>query len=121
MPTASRETKISNTVGLHARPAMLFVDEANKFKSRVTVYKGGEEPGEADGKSVMQMIILAATEGTPLESKPRAKTLNWRSSSSSNWLKVNLVRNEKLSFVRGPLSVVTCKEIEYNGRLTMDN
>ena len=33
---------------------------------RITVYKGGEEPGEADGKSVMQMIILAATEGTPL-------------------------------------------------------
>jgi phosphotransferase system HPr (HPr) family protein len=30
------------------------------------VFKGGEEPEEADGKSVMQMIILAATEGTPL-------------------------------------------------------
>ena len=30
------------------------------------MHKGGEEPGEADGKSVMQMIILAASEGTPL-------------------------------------------------------
>ena len=36
------------------------------FRRSVTVYHGGEEPGEADGKSVMQMIILAATEGTPL-------------------------------------------------------
>jgi phosphocarrier protein len=45
---------------------MQFVDVANQFTSRVTVYKGGEEPAEADGKSVMQMIILAATEGTPL-------------------------------------------------------
>jgi phosphocarrier protein len=45
---------------------MQFVDVANQFTSRVTVYKGGDEPGEADGKSVMQMIILAATEGTPL-------------------------------------------------------
>ncbi len=66
MPTASREIVVSNKLGLHARPAMQFVDRANQFKSRVTVYKGGEEPGEADGKSVMQMIILAATEGTPL-------------------------------------------------------
>ena len=66
MPKASRETSVQNTLGLHARPAMMFVDLANQFQSAVTVYKGGEEPGEADGKSVMQMIILAATEGTPL-------------------------------------------------------
>jgi phosphocarrier protein HPr len=66
MPTASKETAICNKLGLHARPAMQFVDVANQFKARVTVFKGGEEPAEADGKSVMQMIILAATEGTPL-------------------------------------------------------
>ncbi|HWE95653.1 MAG TPA: HPr family phosphocarrier protein [Tepidisphaeraceae bacterium] len=66
MPTASRETKIRNTLGMHARPAMQFVDVANQFQSQITVYKGGEEPAEADGKSVMQMIILAATEGTPM-------------------------------------------------------
>jgi phosphocarrier protein len=66
MPTVSRETSIINKLGLHARPAMQFVDIANQFKSNVMVFKGGEEPGEADGKSVMQMIILAAVEGTPL-------------------------------------------------------
>ncbi|HEY7090508.1 MAG TPA: HPr family phosphocarrier protein [Tepidisphaeraceae bacterium] len=66
MPTASREIIVSNTLGLHARPAMQFVDLANQFASKVTVYKGGEEPAEADGKSVMQMIILAATMGTPI-------------------------------------------------------
>ena len=66
MPTASRETAICNKLGLHARPAMQFVDVANQFQSRVTVFSKGEEPGEADGKSVMQMIILAATEGTVL-------------------------------------------------------
>ena len=62
----SKEVIISNKLGLHARPAMQFVDVANQFQSTVTVHKGGDEPGEADGKSVMQMIILAATEGTPL-------------------------------------------------------
>jgi phosphocarrier protein len=66
MPTASREIIVSNKLGLHARPAMQFVDLANQFKSAITVHKGGEEPETADGKSVMQMIILAATEGTPL-------------------------------------------------------
>lgn len=57
---------MSNKLGLHARPAMQFVDAANQFSANINVIKGGEEPGEADGKSVMQMIILAATEGTPL-------------------------------------------------------
>ena len=67
MPTASRQVVISNKLGLHARPAMQFVDLANQFESTVTVHKGGDEPLDADGKSVMQMIILAATEGTPLD------------------------------------------------------
>lgn len=57
---------MKNKLGLHARPAMQFVDLANQFVSDVRVLKGGDEPGEADGKSVMQMIILAAVEGTPL-------------------------------------------------------
>ena len=66
MPTASRDIIVSNKLGLHARPAMQFVDLANQFKSDIKVTKFGEEPGEADGKSVMQMIILAATEGTKM-------------------------------------------------------
>ncbi len=67
MPTASRDIVIRNKLGLHARPAMQFVDLANQFKSDVKVLSFGEEGGEADGKSVMQMIILAAVEGTPLK------------------------------------------------------
>jgi phosphocarrier protein HPr len=70
MSTATRDIVVSNKLGLHARPAMQFVDLANQFKSHIMVTKpamDGEEAGEADGKSVMQMIILAATEGTPLK------------------------------------------------------
>jgi len=66
MPSASKEIVVSNKLGLHARPAMQFVDVANQFTASVMVKKGGEEPAEADGKSVMQMIILAAEQGTPL-------------------------------------------------------
>ena len=70
MPKAIKDIVVSNKLGLHARPAMQFVDLANRFKSQIMVHKpaiDGEEEGEADGKSVMQMIILAATEGTPLK------------------------------------------------------
>ncbi len=82
MPTATRDIVVSNKLGLHARPAMQFVDLANQFLSSITVHKFGEEPGEADGKSVMQMIILAATEGTKMridatgeDAEAAAKTL----------------------------------------------
>jgi phosphocarrier protein HPr len=67
MPTACRDVTVQNSLGLHARPAMQFVDLANQFSAEIKVTKGGEEPGEADGKSVMQMIILAAVQGTPLK------------------------------------------------------
>lgn len=67
MPHVEREVVVTNKLGLHARPAMQFVDLANQFSSEITVHKGGEEPTDADGKSVMQMIILAATEGTTLK------------------------------------------------------
>lgn len=66
MPTASKDIIVKNRLGLHARPAMQFVDLANQFQSDIKVAAMGDEPAEADGKSVMQMIILAAVEGTPL-------------------------------------------------------
>ena len=66
MSTACKQVLVKNKLGLHARPAMQFVDLANQYASDIRVLKGGEEPAEADGKSVMQMIILAAVEGTPL-------------------------------------------------------
>jgi phosphocarrier protein len=67
MPTASRDIVICNKLGLHARPAMQFVDLANQFTSDVKVISFGEEGAEVDGKSVMQMMTLAAVEGTPLK------------------------------------------------------
>lgn len=66
MPSASREVVVSNARGLHARPAMQFVDLANGFASQVKVHRGGDDPLEVDGKSVMQMITLEAVQGTPL-------------------------------------------------------
>ena len=61
-----RRVTVGSKVGLHARPAMQFVDVANQFSSAISVHKGGDEPFDADGKSIMDMIILAAVHGTPL-------------------------------------------------------
>jgi phosphocarrier protein len=63
---ASVKVRIVNRLGLHARPAMCFVDTATSFKSTITVARAGS--GSAvDGKSIMQMMMLAATKGTELE------------------------------------------------------
>ena len=60
------EVEIKNAEGLHMRPAMQFVDVANRFDSDVTV---SNNETDVDGKSIMQMSMLAATCGTRLRIK----------------------------------------------------
>ncbi|MFZ4573517.1 MAG: HPr family phosphocarrier protein [Phycisphaerales bacterium] len=55
---------VVNKLGLHARPAMAFVDLASTFASAVTVRRAETE---VDGKSIMQMMMLAAGKGSKLE------------------------------------------------------
>jgi phosphocarrier protein len=63
--TGANQTRvtIANKLGLHARPAMSFVELANRFTSEIHVLKGQQK---VDGKSIMQMMMLAATQGTEL-------------------------------------------------------
>jgi len=63
---ASARTVILNSLGLHARPAMAFVDAASGFACDVRVRRTDNEE-VVDGKSIMQMLLLAATQGTELE------------------------------------------------------
>jgi len=64
--TASKRVKVINEVGFHARPAMAFVDLANSHTSSIKVFKHGDDPAEADGKSILQMLTLAAVPGTEM-------------------------------------------------------
>ena len=57
---------IKNRLGLHARPAALFVQEASRHKSSVVVVKDGLE---VNGKSVMGLMLLAAESGSKLKVK----------------------------------------------------
>lgn len=57
---------IVNRLGLHARAAAKFVNLAKTFASTVTLIRGAEE---ADGKSIMSVMLLAAPVGSELELK----------------------------------------------------
>ena len=55
-----RAVIIKNKQGLHARPAALFVQIANKFDSDITVIKG---KNKVNGKSIMGIMMLEAGKG----------------------------------------------------------
>jgi phosphocarrier protein len=54
---------ISNALGLHARAAAKFVHLAGRFSSRI---RGSRGSREMDGKSIMGLLLLAASHGTAI-------------------------------------------------------
>ena len=64
MTTATTTVTISNKLGMHARPAMLLAEVAGKYSASITVGHANHDP--VDAKSIMQLMMLAATEGTEL-------------------------------------------------------
>ena len=64
--TVTATVTIANKLGLHARPAMLFVEAASEFASDIKVRRA-DHGQPVDGKSIMQMMMLAATQGTKVE------------------------------------------------------
>ncbi|MGE5197128.1 MAG: HPr family phosphocarrier protein [Deltaproteobacteria bacterium] len=63
MPLLKKKLTVKNKQGLHARPAALFVQTANKFDSRITVRRDDEE---VNGKSIMGILMLGAEQGTQI-------------------------------------------------------
>jgi phosphocarrier protein len=60
---AERELVVLNKLGVHARPAALFVKVANRFSCTVMVTKDNEQ---VNGKSIMGLMMLAAGPGSKL-------------------------------------------------------
>jgi phosphocarrier protein HPr len=54
---------IRNRLGLHARAAVKFVNLSNRFGSSIKIVKDGDE---IDGKSILGILTLAATQGTSI-------------------------------------------------------
>lgn len=60
----TREFLVSNKLGIHARPAAMFVKIANRFSCNIFVEKDGEK---VNGKSIMGLMMLAAGPGSKLK------------------------------------------------------
>jgi phosphocarrier protein HPr len=58
-----KEVTIVNRLGLHARPAAMFVRIASRHRAEIWVSKEGEE---INGKSIMGLMMLAAGQGSKL-------------------------------------------------------
>lgn len=58
-----KELVIINKLGIHARPAAMFVKIANQFACDLFVEKDGEQ---VNGKSIMGLMMLAAGPGSKL-------------------------------------------------------
>lgn len=63
MANISKQVIVKNQQGLHARPAALFVQVANKFDATITVKKGKQK---VNGKSIMGILMLAAGQGSEI-------------------------------------------------------
>ena len=59
----TKDFLVSNKLGIHARPAALFVKTANRFTCEIFVEKDGEK---VNGKSIMGLMMLAAGPGSKL-------------------------------------------------------
>ncbi|WP_242522791.1 HPr family phosphocarrier protein [Candidatus Methylacidiphilum infernorum] len=62
--TVVSEVLVQNKLGIHARPAAMFVKIANRYESDIRVEKDGEE---VNGKSIMGVMLLAASKGSKLK------------------------------------------------------
>src|SRR5437762_11386742 len=58
-----KELTVLNKLGIHARPAALFVKTASRFACDIHVEKDGER---VNGKSIMGLMMLAAGPGSVL-------------------------------------------------------
>ncbi len=64
MAKVEKEIIVSNKKGLHARPAALFVQLAERFDVSVTIDKSGEK---VNGKSIMGILMLGAQGGCKIK------------------------------------------------------
>lgn len=62
--TAEKNVVVKLKTGLHARPAALFVQEANKYASEIFVHKGEKK---VNAKSIMGIMSLAISTNTEIK------------------------------------------------------
>ncbi len=63
MPKIQKTLTVQSKHGLHARPAAVFVQIANKYQSTVVIRRSDGVNEEVNGKSIMGMLMLGADHG----------------------------------------------------------
>ena len=59
-----KDVKVTNLVGLHARPATFFIQKANEFSSSIWIEK---DRRKVNAKSLLGVLSLAVTQGSDLK------------------------------------------------------
>ncbi len=67
---AEKKVIVRNKTGLHARPAALFVQKANQFKSDISIVKGTQD---VNAKSIMGVMSLGASQGSEILIKAKGE------------------------------------------------
>ena len=62
--SVTRDLTVENKLGIHARPAAMFVKIASQFDCEIYVEKDGEK---VNGKSIMGLMMLAAGKGSEIK------------------------------------------------------
>ena len=60
----TRSIQVKNSVGLHARPATYFIQEANKYRSSISVKKDSRK---VNAKSLLGVLSLGVVQGMNIE------------------------------------------------------
>jgi phosphocarrier protein HPr len=70
MSVVKKKIIVNNKQGLHARPAAIFVQVANKFDAKISVIRDSER---VNGKSIMGILMLGAEKGCAIEIEAEGK------------------------------------------------
>ncbi len=70
MAKVVRTLHIKNKLGLHARAAVQLVQTVNRFSAEVKISKDGQK---VDGRSIMGLLTMAATQGSKLQVEAEGK------------------------------------------------
>ena len=76
---AEKDLLVRNKMGLHARPAALIVQTANRYPCDVALVKDGQE---VNGKSIMGVLMLAAAKGSTITVRTVRRICRLRSAVS---------------------------------------
>ena len=93
-PRASRTVVVRNPQGLHARPADRFARLAGRFDATIELVKGGER---VDGKSVLNILTLAAVQGTSLGLEAEGHDAEEATQALAELVEKNFEENEEVT------------------------